>query len=466
MFIDTDFFKKITFVDFNTLHSTNGCLYPPYFLWHQVNNYKKMEDEIKNSIKKSSNDFAIYIHFPFCLSRCSFCRFYSLANKNSKKYDEFLDLMIKELEIWVKLIRSSRKIKGKIPLESIYCGGGTPSLFNLEKFFKVINNHFDIKNAKQVNVESSLDSLSKEKLHLYKKIGINRLLIGIQSFDKNVLKKMNRSSNNVDSFEKLYKLAKKIGISHINTELIAGLPGQTRESFLNDVKRLIKLKVDTFHLYRIIFSPFSAIGKINKNLKPRAFYRTKSIKKIAGNRYIRRGAEWFLPNKNESRNFQANFSAADKINIGPYAGGTIRPYDYKLLFSNTLDIDKYKNRILNNKLSIEKYFILKGKEELSRSNLVNLMMRRSSFNIDKNAKKTFYDQFNYLEKLNIIEIRNNNLKSHLINRNDYCSKVDNLDRYVYPKIFYSPEILKECEKFINENYPDSNFDLSFLTSIR
>ena len=465
MFIDTDFFKKITFVDFNTLHSTNGCLYPPYFLWHQVNNYKKMEDEIKNSIKKSSNDFAIYIHFPFCLSRCSFCRFYSLANKNSKKYDEFLDLMIKELEIWVKLIRSSRKIKGKIPLESIYCGGGTPSLFNLEKFFKVINNHFDIKNAKQVNVESSLDSLSKEKLHLYKKIGINRLLIGIQSFDKNVLKKMNRSSNNVDSFEKLYKLAKKIGISHINTELIAGLPEQTKKSFLNDVKRLIELKVDSIHKYRLIVTPLSTLGKLGY----RHNFKTKiNILKILDkansilscNGYFPEDSEWVLPGKEKDKNFQTNFSIANKINIGLSANGHIKSDDFRLLFANTINVVKYKNRVNKNKLAIDRCSILKSKEEFFRVFLVNNMMRFSHFKINDNMKELFNKEFRFLEDKKIIKIEGNIIKNNLIKKNK-----NNFYRFVYPKvfyskIFYSPEILKECKRVINQKYTDL-IDLDF-----
>jgi len=121
--IDLELLKKITYADLATNYSTGGFLYPPYFIWHSIKNNKELEINIKNSIKKSSNNFAMYVHFPFCLSRCNFCRFYSLPNRNLKEYDEFLDLMIKEMKLWAKLIHDSQNIEGKIPLESIYCGG-------------------------------------------------------------------------------------------------------------------------------------------------------------------------------------------------------------------------------------------------------------------------------------------------------------------------------------------------------
>ena len=459
MSVDLNLLKKITFVDFATNYSTGGFLYPPCFIWHSVKDHKKLEIDIKNSIKKSSDDFAMYVHFPFCISKCSFCRFYSLSKKNLSEYDKFLNLMIKELEIWAKLIHSSRNIKGRIPLESIYCGGGTPSLFNLERFFKELRKYFDIKNSKQINVESSLDSLNKEKLLSYKKIGVNRLLIGVQSLDKKVLKTMDRPFSKSESFEEIYKLAKKIGIPNINIELIAGLPNQIAESFLDDISRLIKLKVDSIHRYRFISTPLSILGK--RKYRHSDIFRSEILRvlKEAGRKLINAGYtpigdEWVLSDKSKVRNIQTNFSRPNMIIIGPSSNGSFKTNNYNLYFSNTFDINKYKNKILKGDLSIEKYFILKGEEELTRTRLINTM-RHPYFKKSPDLKK-FNEELEFLESKNIIKIKDEKIKNHL-------NRINNLDYSIYPKVFYSPKILKECEKIINKKYSNSNFDLSFLS---
>ena len=459
MSIDLEFLKKITYIDLSTNYSTGGFLYSPYFIWHPFKNYKKLEIDIKNSIKKSSDNFAMYVHFPFCFSRCNFCRFYSLPNRNLKEYDKFLDLMIKELELWAKLIHNSRNIKGKIPLESIYCGGGTPSLFNLENFFKSLENHFDIKNSKQINIESSLDSLSKEKLTSYKKIGVNRLLIGVQSLDEKVLKVANRPFNKSESFEEIYKFAKKIGIPHINIELIAGLPNQTTESFLNDISRLIKLKVDSIHRYRFISTPLSVFGK--RKYRHSNIFRLEILKVLKEIRqrlinagYVPISDEWVLSDKNKTRNFQTNDSRPNMVIIGPSSNGSIKTNNHNLYLSNTFDINEYKNKILKNNLSIEKYFILEGKEELARTRLINSM--RHSYIEKLSDLNKFNKELKFLENENIIKIKNDKIEN-------YLNKINNFDYSIYPKVFYSPKILKECKRIIKEKYSHSNFDLSFLS---
>lgn len=460
MTIDLNLLKKITAVDFKTHYSTGGFLYPPYFIWKSVKNIKEIEEEIKKSIKNSSKNFSIYVHFPFCVSKCSFCRFYSIANKRYKEYDNFLDLMVNELKIWSDLIRASHKIKDKIKIESIYCGGGTPSLFNLEKFFKELKNNFSLENSKQINIEASLDSLNEKKLLSYKKIGVNRLLIGVQSFDPKVLEKNNRSLNNLSSFEKIYKFAKKIGIPHINIELIVGLPGQTKNSFLRDLKRLIDLKVDSIHRYRFICTPLSRASKINyhHDLDYRlemlnALREGKIILKEKG--YIPYGDEWILPGKKNNRNFQTNFSRPNVLTIGPSAGGSIKSNNRIFHIANANDLNNYKNRIKNNNLAIDSYFNLEGKKELICRSLVD-QMRHSYFELNNKIINQFKNEFDFLKKNKIIEIRGNKIEN-------YLNRVNNLDYSIYPKVFYSPKILKECKKVINKKYSNTNFDLSFLS---
>jgi len=350
MSFNLNLLKKIARVDFATDYSTGGYLYPPRFAWYSARNPEKIESRIVKAIRASDFNFAVYVHFPFCASRCTFCRFYSLANQNLAEYETMLDYLIKELQIWANLIKSSRKIKGKIPLESIYLGGGTPTLFNLEKFFGVLTKKFDISRCRQINLESAPDALNEEKLRFYKKIGVNRLLIGIQSLDPKVLAAVNRFSRQIDVLKKNHNFARKIGIPGINFELIAGLPKQTVKNFLRDLAELIKLKPDGIHVYRFLTTPLSALGKAGYRLDAEARLNCRKMllaaeKLLEEAGYVRSGDEWILRKKESARNFQLVSGRPNLLAIGPSASGSIKTKSYNFYFFNLLNIKKYKERV-------------------------------------------------------------------------------------------------------------------------
>jgi len=442
MIFDLNLFRKINLADFATDYATGGYLYPPLFAWRRAKNYEKLKSLIIKALRESRFNFSIYAHFPFCLSRCSFCRFYSLANKDPADYDAVLKAMIKELERWAGLIRYSRHIKGKIPLESIYMGGGTPTLFNLEIFFKAVKRNFDITRSKQINLESSLQALNERKLRLYKNFGVNRLLIGVQSLDPLVLKAVSRFSGQASVLEKVYVMAKKIGIPAVTFELIAGLPRQTKESFKKDLLKLIKLKPEGIHIYPLMFSPLSSFGGrwdfrapfISKNAW--SIFR-EGEKILAKNGYIRKGDEWILPGKEKARNFQLAVSRPNLIAVGPSAQGSIKTDNYNLYFSNILDACKYRNLVATDILPAEKYFILRGRNELARRELINQM--RFSCVENWSEFKKFGKELDFLKKQKIVETTNHGLK---ISQNETS---------LYTKVFYSPAILKRCENIIKRH---------------
>lgn len=435
--------KKITFVDFATDYAVGGYLYPPRFIWYSAREPKKIKSWIGRALNESSFKFAIYAHFPFCISRCAFCRFYSLANKNPADYDEVLDFMTKELGIWAGLIRRSKKIKGKIPLESIYLGGGTPTLFNLGRFFNALLKDFDISHCNQINLESTPDALNEEKLRLYKKIGISRLLIGIQSLDSKVLGTVNRSTGQSFILEKKYRLARRIGIPNITFELIAGLPDQSKESFIADLRRLIKLKPDGIHIYRFMRSPLSILGKtgyrhtVASRLVSRESYRA-GWRELKGAGYTEKGDEWILRGKEGARNFQLAFSRPNLITIGPSASGNIRTDNYTFYILNAPAIKEYQRHINANNLATKKYFILKGKEELARQVLINRMRFRHI--VDWSDFKKFGRELEFLKKHGIVKVTDSGMRIYY---------GENL---FYPRIFYSPKILKRCKNIIETKY--------------
>lgn len=184
----------------------------------------------------------LYIHIPFCVSKCFYCNFVSFKTPLSlqKKY-------IKELCAEIK------NKKNLIKPKTLYIGGGTPSILTsklLEELFKTIEKSFGpIKNFKESTIEANVESLTPAKLKLFKKYGFTRLSLGLQSPDNKYLKIIGRA-HTFEHFLKVYALVKKY-FENTNIDLIANLPKQTLADFSAGVKKVISLKPKHISLYAL-----------------------------------------------------------------------------------------------------------------------------------------------------------------------------------------------------------------------
>ena len=177
----------------------------------------------------------IYIHIPFCTKACHYCDFHfstSLAKKTP-----LVDAICDELKTRVSYLSNEK-------VETIYFGGGTPSLLTKEELKKILNcvyEHYDVINSPEITLEANPDDLKKEKLIELKEAGINRLSIGIQSFDKNTLEWMNRS-HTPQQAETCVQMAQEVGINNISIDLIYGIPNLKLEVWKQHLKQAIELK--------------------------------------------------------------------------------------------------------------------------------------------------------------------------------------------------------------------------------
>lgn len=184
----------------------------------------------------------LYIHIPFCVSKCFYCNFVSFKTPLAvqKKY-------IKELCAEIK------NKKNLINPKTLYIGGGTPSILThalLETLFKTIEKNFGpIKNFKESTIEANVESLSGAKIKLFKKYGFTRLSLGLQSPDNKYLKLIGRA-HTWERFLKVYTFAKKY-FENINIDLIANLPSQTLAEFSEGVKEVIFLNPKHISLYAL-----------------------------------------------------------------------------------------------------------------------------------------------------------------------------------------------------------------------
>ena len=178
---------------------------------------------------------SVYIHIPFCLSKCKYCSFISF--ENTQKRLGYLYSLLKEIDYYYK---------GEL-LDTLYFGGGTPSLYEIENLKKIINK-FNISENTEITIEINPDSVDENYLIGLKEIGFNRLSIGSQSFDDNLLRQIGRRHDSHQVFEAI-KFAKKSGFKNISVDLIYGLPNQTIEMFKKDLETVKTLDIQHVSLY-------------------------------------------------------------------------------------------------------------------------------------------------------------------------------------------------------------------------
>ena len=184
----------------------------------------------KKRVKEYDNKCALYIHIPFCVSKCAYCNFCSFAGK-----DEYIAEYVNRLcdELVYRAHQHAEKI-----ITSIYIGGGTPSFLPLGAITTIVNcvkANYTLEENLSITIEGNPNSLTLEKLREYKMNGINRLSVGLQTATPELLKLLNRK-HTVEDFELCIKNAKEVGFTNINADIIIGIPTQT----MNDVKTTLE----------------------------------------------------------------------------------------------------------------------------------------------------------------------------------------------------------------------------------
>lgn len=443
-----ELFKKITEAHFATDYSSIDYLYPPLFIWNKVRRGSKIQNGSIFS-RLLPGAYTLYAHFPFCRYKCTFCRQFSLASRERYLYRNYVDLLIKELKLYAPYFRDSQ-------LTGIYFGGGTPTLFDLEKVLKEIYRNFKFTSPFYLNIESTPDSLDRKKLLTLKHLGLTRLLIGVQSLDPKVLKAIGRPVDQLPVFQKIYKQARAVGIPYINVELVCGLPQQIFESFIKDLKHIISLKPESIHIYPFMQTPLTILGKNKGSLKPSQValmqkMHNEGLRILNDTGYFYRGDDFALSNTGRNPNYYpyAGFSrhmgvlAVGMSSLGFYAF----PKFYKLRTFNTLNLKKYAQMISQNLFPIEKFYYLNSDETL-RMSLMRAYrygyLLESDFKIKtglslEEIHSRYKKEFSFLRKIGKIRI------------NESFSQIDfdTSDWLIYSKIFYSPKVLKECRQIIN-----------------
>lgn len=202
-------------------------------------------------------NISLYFHIPFCARKCPYCGFYSLADKNNI-WQEYFDCLTAEL------LSYKNKLK-KYKIDTIYLGGGTPSLILTENLYNLINiiNDYFLSDSAEITIEVNPESVNEVKLFVYKKAGINRISIGLQAWQDDILRLMGRLYDHSQFTEK-FKLIRKAGFENINIDLMFGLPTQTMTNWQETLNNVVELNPEHISCYSLEVNNNSVWGEKHK----------------------------------------------------------------------------------------------------------------------------------------------------------------------------------------------------------
>ena len=233
--------------------------YPPFSFWKP--SFLPEAFKVLNSAPKADIPLGLYAHIPFCRKRCKFCYFRVYTDKNAKDVDNYLDALIQEIALCSQL-----PVRGGRDLDFVDFGGGTPSYLSvtqLEKLFNGIKNSFSWNGAREVTFECEPGTLQQHKLAALRQMGVTRLSLGVENFNDEILESNGRAHHSAE-IVKAYTWARELNFPLINIDLIAGMVGETTESWKDCIKKTIEIAPDCITIYQMEL-PFNTV--FSKELK-------------------------------------------------------------------------------------------------------------------------------------------------------------------------------------------------------
>ena len=189
----------------------------------------------------------IYIHIPFCISKCSYCGFYSHGGSTAEEHKEYIEGLLED-------IREYGKVYGdRYLVDTVFIGGGTPTIIDpvhIKEVMDVLRESFNLSADAEVTIESNPKTLTGEKLRIYRQGGINRLSIGVQSFDNHLLKNLGRVHTAEDVRES-FALGREAGFDNINLDLMFAIPGHTMDLWKDTLDKALSLEPEHLSFYSL-----------------------------------------------------------------------------------------------------------------------------------------------------------------------------------------------------------------------
>lgn len=355
---------------------------------------------------------SLYVHIPWCVKKCPYCDFNSHTANNQLPEEEYLQALIQDLELELPYVQGRK-------LSSIFFGGGTPSLFSAETIGRIIQaakRRIGFASNIEITLEANPGTFEQEKFSGYRSVGVNRLSIGIQSFNNNQLEALGRIHSSEQAINAV-EAARKASFENINLDLMHGLPGQNTSDALTDLQQAIDLKPNHISWYQLTIEPNTVFYNKPPKLPKDIILETiqeKGLKLLAENGYQQYEVSAYCKQGKKSAHNMNYWEFGDYLGIGAGAHGKVT------LESEQRIIRTAKTRKPEDYLARENSYTAStntiSKEELPLEFMMNAMrlnngVMKQFFSERTGAPiDTIQSALDKLKKLGLIEQENNNLE--------------------------------------------------------
>lgn len=355
----------------------------------------------------------LYIHVPFCVQKCNYCDFNSFKIKGNDK-KEYLNAIEKEMKLYCDEFKNKQ-------FDSVFFGGGTPSILNIEELKRLVGSvfkNFNIKETAEVSMECNPGTINKEKLIHMKELGINRLSIGLQAIQNHHLKYIGRI-HSYEEFEKNYLEAKEVGFDNINIDLMYALPNHKKEEWKESLDKIISLNPSHISAYSLILEEGTKLYEMYDNEEFSLLDEDTDIEmynytinKLKENGYNQYEISNYSKEYKECKHNIIYWKCDNYLGLGPGASGYIGDIRY----NNISDLNEYNHKISQNIKPIEEETILSEKDKIEEFIFMGLRMNEGI------SLKVFKERFSIsiediykepIEKLidsKLLELDKDNLK--------------------------------------------------------
>ena len=287
----------------------------------------------------------IYIHIPFCKSRCKYCDFFSTTHL--EKRSQYVDALLCE---W-----KDRKHELHDPIRTLYIGGGTPSTLDIDSLQLIVDS-LQVNTVEEITLEVNPGDVTEEKAAAWRKIGINRLSMGVQSFNDALLQLVGRR-HTAQEARKAVAIAQAAGFDNISIDLMYALPSQTMEQWQNDVEEALQLGVQHISSYGLIYEEGTALTTLLEHGVIEAVDEDTEmqmydylVERLTANGYLHYEVSNFALPGRESKHNSSYWNDTPYLGLGAGA----HSYDGQTRTWNVSDLDEYIQQAINHRLQAEK----------------------------------------------------------------------------------------------------------------
>ena len=397
--------------------------YPHKRFWNKkFENLDETKEYFKESIiKNKDKKFLFYVHIPHCHTQCLYCTCHVEITKDYSRVKRFLDYLYKELDMLNSIFE---EIKFKPNFTDFHLGGGSPTYPKIEDFDILIDKlskFADLRNLNEFSIEIDPRRVKEDKIEYYHSKGINRISLGVQEFDPEVQKMINRVQPDKLIERILTPKIRKLFKHGINFDIICGLPGQNLKNFEQTVKKIINFHPDRICLnYMHLSTKFHPHqlrmpkDKIpDENLRKELFSLASNL--LEDNHYARAGYDHFVSKDdklydelkdNKLKWNRLGIVTGNYENIIGAGVSSVGKIEGDFYYQNTFENDEYEKLLSQNKLPISNYHVMSGEDKLREEIIQSL---RTYFYLDikqieKKFNLDFHNHFkNEVEKIKIYE---------------------------------------------------------------